>query len=84
MPRRNTPIQTRINRSANMVGRTSSVRGRMSNGRTNPATGNVLAGGNGRSLSTGTGRNDMGRGNLLVPRRKRYYDVRVGLGLSGG
>lgn len=75
---------TQANKNANMVGRTISVGGRLSDGRINPKTGNKLAGGSARSLSTGTGKGDMGRGNLLVTRRKRYYDVRVGLGLAGG
>lgn len=74
---------TLANRNANAVGLTTSVRGRMSAGTISEA-GNVVAGGMGRSMSTGTGMGDMGRGNLKVSRRKRYYDVRVGLGLAGG
>lgn len=72
------------NANANAIGTTTSVQGRMSGGTINPKTGNTLAGGMGRSFSTGTGAGDMGRGNLKVSRRKRYYDVRVGLGLAGG
>lgn len=72
------------NSHANAIGTTSSVMGRMSGGTINPVTGNKLAGGMGRSMSTGIGKGDMGRGNLKVSRRKRYYDVRVGLGLAGG
>lgn len=81
--RKKTALQ-QANSNANAVGVTSSVQGRMSDGRTNPKTGNKLASGMGRSFSTGTGKGDMGRGNLKVSRRKRYYDVRVGLGLAGG
>ena len=80
---RQTPIQTAINRNANRVGLTTSVRGRMSAGRRS-AAGNIVAGGMGRSMSTNTGAGDMGRGNLMVSRRKRYYDVRLGLGMAGG
>lgn len=51
-------------------GLTRSVTGKMSaNGRT--------AGGQAQTLGNG-------RGGKLTTRRKRYYDVRVGLGLAGG
>jgi hypothetical protein len=38
---------------------------------------------NGRALSTARG-GKIGRGGQATNRRKMYYDVRVGLGLSGG
>ena len=43
----------------------------------NRATGNQVASGATQTLGGG-------RGGRLTSRRKRYYDVRVGLGLAGG
>jgi hypothetical protein len=60
------------------AGRTNamSVTGRMA-GPLNRRTGNRLAGGATQTLGNG-------RGGAMVSRRKRYYDVRKGLSLSGG
>lgn len=38
----------------------------------------------GRKALTDTTTGNAGRGNKYVSRRQQYYDVRVGLGLSGG
>lgn len=38
----------------------------------------------GRKALTDTKTGSAGRGNQYVSRRQQYYDVRAGLGLSGG
>ena len=62
--------RTRVTGRMSNLNITSSVRGRASsNGRT--------AGGSMQTLGGG-------RGGQMTSRRKRYYDIRVGLGLAGG
>lgn len=83
MARRQSSIQKQINRAtgANKSAR-QSVYGRMSM-RRSPKTGNWIASGAAKGFTNpNTGKISAGGQNLS--RRQRYYQVRVGLGLSGG
>ena len=80
MPKRTSPQAFKGARNAaytqGNTAYTSSATGKMStNGRT--------AGGSTQAFSRSRG-GKLGRRGNLATRRQRYYDVRVGLGLSGG
>lgn len=83
MARRQSSIQKQINRAtgANRSANQSKF-GRMST-RRNPKTGNWIASGSAQGF-TNSATGKLSAGGQMLSRRQRYYQVRTGLGLSGG